>query len=107
MLVSYPAIFYKEKDTTGYTVMFPDLPGCISYDEDKNSALSMAQEALGLYLYDYFLENKLPNSSNIQELLLESDGEESFKLEQSFTSLVGIDMAKYSADFSKKQYERS
>lgn len=47
--VSYPAVF--EPSGNGYSVYFPDLPGCISYGESYEDAQKEASEALGLHLY--------------------------------------------------------
>lgn len=44
----YPAIF--EPEDVGYSVLFPDLPGCGTQGDTLAEALSMAQEAIGLYL---------------------------------------------------------
>jgi len=49
MKAVYPAKFIHE-DGGEYTVIFPDLDGCITYGENLEHSLSMAQEALGLYL---------------------------------------------------------
>lgn len=47
--VSYPAVF--EPSGSGYSVYFPDLPGCISYGKSYEEAQKEAAEALGLHLY--------------------------------------------------------
>jgi predicted RNase H-like HicB family nuclease len=47
--LTYLAVF--EPIETGYSVYFPDLPGCISYGENFNEALIQATEALGLHIY--------------------------------------------------------
>ncbi|MDT8903259.1 type II toxin-antitoxin system HicB family antitoxin [Anaeroselena agilis] len=44
----YPAVFSRAGD--GVTVVFPDLPGCISCAADEDQALARAAEALTLYL---------------------------------------------------------
>lgn len=46
----YPAIF-EPGERKGYTVLFPDLPGCITEGDDMEEALHMAKEALELHLY--------------------------------------------------------
>jgi antitoxin HicB len=46
----YPAVFHKED--TGYSVSFPDFPGCYTQGEDMAEASEMAFDALGLYLED-------------------------------------------------------
>jgi predicted RNase H-like HicB family nuclease len=47
--LTYLAVF--EPTHTGYSVYFPDLPGCISYGEDFEEAQKQATEALGLHIY--------------------------------------------------------
>jgi predicted RNase H-like HicB family nuclease len=46
----YPAIFDPSQDG-GYTVTFPDLPGCVTEGDDLGETLRMAAEAMALYLY--------------------------------------------------------
>ena len=41
----------KPAEGGAYSVYFPDLPGCISYGKDFETALSEAQDALGLHIY--------------------------------------------------------
>ncbi len=47
--LTYLAVF--EPTETGYSVYFPDLPGCISYGENFEEAQKQAAEALGLHIY--------------------------------------------------------
>ncbi|MBD2864790.1 type II toxin-antitoxin system HicB family antitoxin [Paenibacillus oceani] len=47
----FPALFESEEGVPGYTVSFPDLPGCHTEGDTLEEALSMAREALGLHLY--------------------------------------------------------
>jgi predicted RNase H-like HicB family nuclease len=47
--LTYLAIF--EPTETGYSVYFPDLPGCMSYGENFEEAQKQAIDALGLHLY--------------------------------------------------------
>lgn len=44
----YPAIF--ELENSSYTIIFPDLPGCISCAESEYEAVIMARDALGAWL---------------------------------------------------------
>lgn len=46
----FPAIF-EPGDIDGYTVSFPDLPGCITEGDTLDDAFAMAKEALELYLF--------------------------------------------------------
>lgn len=48
----FPAIFDPgEDDQGGYTVTFPDLPGCITEGEDVQEGISMAKDVLEGFLY--------------------------------------------------------
>ncbi|MCI9606432.1 MAG: hypothetical protein HFF03_07145 [Oscillospiraceae bacterium] len=44
----YPAVFHPNEDGS-YTVIFPDLPGCITEGKDLDHALHMAQDALTVW----------------------------------------------------------
>ncbi|RCX15502.1 putative RNase H-like HicB family nuclease [Anaerobacterium chartisolvens] len=48
--LTYLAVF-EPVETTGYSVYFPDLPGCVSYGEDFEKAQKQAADALGLHIY--------------------------------------------------------
>ena len=47
--LTYFAVF--EPTATGYSVYFPDLPGCISVGSDFEDASRQAADALGLHIY--------------------------------------------------------
>ena len=49
--LTYLAVF-EPNDKGGYGVYFPDVLGCTSYGEDYEKAQKMAQEALGLHMYE-------------------------------------------------------
>jgi predicted RNase H-like HicB family nuclease len=46
----YLAIFETDENS-GFSVYFPDVPGCVSCDETFERALHMAKEALSLHVY--------------------------------------------------------
>lgn len=56
----YVAKLTPEKDG-GYSVTFPDIPGCITQGDTKDEALKMAKEALELTLEDYLDGRPLPD----------------------------------------------
>jgi antitoxin HicB len=63
----YPAFFRDE--ARGFSVSFPDLPGCHTQGNDLEEAFEMAEDALTLYLYH--LEEtgiRLPAASDIKEM---------------------------------------
>lgn len=48
--VTYQGVF-EPTEGNGFSVYFPDLPGCTSYGETLSEAQRNAQDALGLHLY--------------------------------------------------------
>jgi len=48
-LLSYRVLLRKEPEG-GYTVIVPSLPGCVTYGGTIDEAISMAKDAIGLYL---------------------------------------------------------
>ncbi|MEI6765749.1 MAG: type II toxin-antitoxin system HicB family antitoxin [Bacteroidota bacterium] len=49
MQYSYKILMHKEPEG-GFTVTVPALPGCITYGTDIEHGLSMAKEAITLYI---------------------------------------------------------
>ena len=45
MILEYFAVFYPYELGVGYTVEFPDLPGCVTQGESFEEALAMAKDA--------------------------------------------------------------
>ena len=66
--ISYLAVFEKSDD--GYSIYFPDIPGCISWGETITEAQAMARDALELHLYGMEQDGEeLPKpSENIEGL---------------------------------------
>lgn len=66
----YPAVFHTNDDGT-YTIIFPDLPGCISEGKSLGNAMKMAEAALAQWI-EYLKDNKeeIPASSNLQSVEL-------------------------------------
>jgi len=49
--LNYRILLRKEPEG-GYTVTVPSLPGCVTYGETVDEAISMAKEAIELYIED-------------------------------------------------------
>jgi predicted RNase H-like HicB family nuclease len=65
----YPAIFRIAGP--GYSIDFPDLPGCVSAGSNRAEALDMAREALSLHIYGMNEDgDRLPDSSDPSSLTL-------------------------------------
>lgn len=65
---TYPAIF-TPYDGSGFTVVFPDVVGCITEGDTMQEAMAMAEDALSLVL-SYRLEQgePLPAPSAVETL---------------------------------------
>lgn len=57
-------------DETGYTVLVPELPGCVSYGETVETALANVKEAIQLHLENLSDHNQdIPNEGNPAPIL--------------------------------------
>lgn len=60
----FPAIF-EPNENGGFTVTFPDLPGCITEGDSLQDALQMAAEAMTLHIYGMERDGEtIPEPSN-------------------------------------------
>lgn len=50
MVFMYPAVFEFDEEDGGYSVSWPDLPGCLTQGDTAEEAMLRAQEAMALYL---------------------------------------------------------
>ena len=62
---TYTAVFHPEEKAGGYSVSFPALPGCYTQGDTLEEALTMAGDALGIYLYT-LKEDNIPFSGRKQ-----------------------------------------
>lgn len=66
-MYTYKLHLHKETEG-GFTVTVPALPGCITYGEDVDEAISMAKEAIELYIEELQERGEdVPDDSNILE----------------------------------------
>jgi len=61
----YIALFEYVDGEAGYSVMFPDFPGCITSGDDFDDAYKMAMEALALHTSD---EKTIPKPRTLEEI---------------------------------------
>ena len=68
----YPAVFHPNADGS-YTILYPDLPGCISEGKSMGNALYMAQAALTQWI-GYLTDKKqpIPAASNARDVETEA-----------------------------------
>lgn len=63
-------MLHKETEG-GYTVTVPALPGCITYGENVDEAISMAKDAIGIYLEELQSRGEsIPDDSDTLEYSL-------------------------------------
>ena len=68
----FPAVFNYAND--GISISFPDIPGCFSCGDTDEEAVSMAEEALGLHLYNMEQDDEpIPEASRGDNIHLESN----------------------------------
>jgi predicted RNase H-like HicB family nuclease len=61
-------IVLKKEPEGGYTVTVPALPGCITYGEDVEEAITMAEEVIELYIEELQSRGEeIPDDSNTLE----------------------------------------
>lgn len=100
MKLVYPAVFTPyEDDSGGYSVTFPDLPGCVTGGDDMAEALLMAVDAAsGWILTELEDGNKIPKASEYKDIHRDNN---------ELVSLVALDMDAYSAKYGSKAVKKT
>ena len=99
MKLVYPAIFSPCVEKSGYTVVVPDLPGCVTEGDSLADAILMAEDAASGWVLDELeCGNAIPASSAPSALQLES-GE--------FTNLLVLDMDSYAEKYGDKAVRKN
>ncbi|MGN0638778.1 MAG: type II toxin-antitoxin system HicB family antitoxin [Huintestinicola sp.] len=94
----YPAIFTEESDG-GYSIVFPDIPGCYTQGEDMNDGMEMANDILCLRLYDMEKNGEaVPDPSDIRTLQTGKN---------QFATLVSCDTLEYKKFYEKKAVKKT
>lgn len=97
----YPAVFHEAESEQGYWVSFPDLDGCMTQGTSLEEAVSMATEALGLYVESLKkdLKKDLPVASVPSKLALDKDTD--------FVMMIEYDPIAYAKKNSKKSVKKT
>ena len=86
MELVYGALF-EECEEGGYSVSFPDLPGCFTEGDTLSEAITMAEEAACGWLYGEIERgNRIPEATPREKLRDPKDG---------FINMVLLDMDEY------------
>jgi antitoxin HicB len=68
--LTYRVLLNREPEG-GYTATVPTLPGCITYGETVDEAITMSREAIVLYVESLVAHNEqVPDESNMLEYSL-------------------------------------
>ena len=92
----YPAIFTKED--IGFSISFPDLPGCYTEGDTIEEAYKMSTAAIGLYAQNEYGDFVFPEASAPNDIKLEKD---------EFLVLVEFDLVEYMKNTSDKAVKKT
>ena len=68
----YPAVFHPNSDGS-FTILYPDLPGCISEGKTLENALYMAQDALTQWVaYCVEAGEEIPEASRLRDVRVDT-----------------------------------
>lgn len=100
MKLIYPAVFYPFSDGSGgYTVEFPDLPGCVTEGKNLEEAFEMATDAASGWVLDELEEgNPVPKASGYAEVEHGERGQ---------VNMVLLDMDAYAEQYGEKAVRKN
>lgn len=99
MKLIYPAIFTPCEEKEGYTVVVPDLPGCVTEGDSLVDAIDMGVDAASGWILGELEEgNDFPKPSPHNKIKPE---------EGSFVNLLVLDMDEYSRKYGNKAIRRN
>lgn len=100
MKLVYPACFYTCEEG-GYTVLFPDLPGCITEGDTLSESVDMAINAASGWLLDSIQGGEqIPKASDIKSIIPD-------EYENGFVSLISVDLDEYSKKYGNKAVKKT
>lgn len=99
--LAYPACFYPCEESNGYTVIVPDLPGCVSQGDNIAHAFEMAVDCASGWILDELEDgNPIPKATDIKEIVPdEYDG--------GFASMIVLDMDSYTEKYGNKAIRKN
>lgn len=100
MKLTYPACFYPcEELKGGYTVVVPDLPGCVTQGDTLADAILMATDAASGWVLDELEDgNAVPEASKMSDITPKEGG---------FVNLIVLDMDSYAAKYGNKAVRKN
>lgn len=99
MKLVYPAVFTPCIEKEGFTVIVPDLPGCVSEGNSLSDAIEMATDAAsGWILGELEDGNSIPVASDFNVITHDSE---------SFISLLLLDIDAYAEKYGDKTVRKN
>lgn len=99
MKLIYPAIFTPCLESKGFSVVVPDLPGCVTEGSDLINAIEMAVDAASGWVLDELEEgHPVPTCSNANDI---------HAPEGSFVSMIVCNMSEYSEKYGSKTVRKN
>ena len=99
MKLVYPAIFRRCEEKEGYTVIVPDLPGCVTEGDTLADAILMAEDAASGWVLDELEDgNPIPSAKSVNDIAVRP-GE--------FVNLLVLDMDSYAEKYGNKAVRKN
>ena len=97
----YPACFYPCEEQEGYTVVVPDLPGCVTQGNSLIDAIGMAVDAASGWVLDEMEDGKpIPPASKIEDVQAD-------ERPGGFVNLIVLDMDTYAEKYGEKAVRKN
>ncbi len=97
----YPACFYPCEEQEGYTVVVPDLPGCVTQGKSLIDAIGMAVDAVSGWVLDEMEDGKpIPPASKIEDVQAD-------ERPGGFVNLIVLDMDTYAEKYGEKAVRKN
>lgn len=97
----YPACFYPCEEQEGYTVVVPDLPGCVTQGKSLIDAIGMAVDAASGWVLDEMEDGKpVPPASKIEDVQAD-------ERPGGFVNLIVLDMDTYAEKYGEKAVRKN
>ena len=95
----YPACFYPCEEQEGYTVVVPDLPGCVTQGKSLIDAIGMAVDAASGWVLDEMEDGKpIPPASKIEDVQAD-------ERPGGFVNLIVLDMDTYAEKYGENNWQ--
>ena len=99
MNLTYPACFYKDDSDGSYSVVVPDLPGCVSGGATLAESIIMVTDAASGWVLDELEDGKaVPFSSAINDIQADPGG---------FVSMLVLDMDTYAQKYGNRAVRKN